>query len=92
MARLLTDTIPTTTLATTARVLDGFITTTPQTDHSGITDKVSRADTDNGKVPQLIPWSGEYNDTEPGHDCGNCHSCNPIDGRWLTYDINTKES
>ena len=34
MARLHTETIPTSTLASTARVVDGFVTT--QTDHQGI--------------------------------------------------------
>ena len=46
MARLHTETIPTSTLAATARVVDGFVTT--QTDHSGITSSFTRAYTATG--------------------------------------------
>ena len=41
MARLHTETIPTSTLAATARVVDGFVTT--QSDHSGISSSFTRA-------------------------------------------------
>ena len=46
MARLHSETIPTSTLAATARVVDGFVTT--QTDHSGITGSFTRAFTATG--------------------------------------------
>ena len=46
MARLHTETIPTSTLAATARVVDGFVTT--QTDHQGITSSFTRAYTATG--------------------------------------------
>ena len=46
MARLHTETIPTSTLAATERVVDGFVTT--QTDHSGITSSFTRAFTATG--------------------------------------------
>ena len=46
MARLHSETIPTSTLAATARVVDGFVTT--QTDHSGITGSFTRAYTATG--------------------------------------------
>ena len=46
MARLHTETIPTSTLAATARVVDGFVTT--QTDHQGITSTFTRAYTATG--------------------------------------------
>ena len=46
MARLHTETIPTSTLASTARVVDGFVTT--QTDHQGITGTFTRAYTVTG--------------------------------------------
>ena len=46
MARLHTETIPTSTLAATARVVDGFVTT--QTDHQGITSSFTRAYTVTG--------------------------------------------
>ena len=46
MTRLHTGTIPTSTLAATARVVDGF--TTSQTDHSGITSSFTRAYTSTG--------------------------------------------
>ena len=46
MARLHSETIPTSTLASTARVVDGFVTT--QTDHSGITSSFTRAYTATG--------------------------------------------
>ena len=41
MARLPTETIPTSTLASTARVVDGFVTT--HTDYSGIPGSFTRA-------------------------------------------------
>ena len=46
MARQHTETIPTSTLAATARVVDGFVTT--QTDHQGITGTFTRAYTATG--------------------------------------------
>ena len=46
MARLHTETIPTSTLAATARVVDGFVTT--QSDHSGISSSFTRAYTATG--------------------------------------------
>ena len=46
MARLHSETIPTSTLAATARVVDGFVTT--QSDHSGITGTFTRAYTATG--------------------------------------------
>ena len=46
MARLHTETIPTSTLAATARVVDGFVTT--QSDHQGITGTFTRAYTATG--------------------------------------------
>ena len=46
MARLHSETIPTSTLAATARVVDDFVTT--QTDHSGITSSFTRAYTATG--------------------------------------------
>ena len=46
MARLLTETIPPSTLAATERVVDGFVTT--QTDHSGISSSFTRAYTATG--------------------------------------------
>ena len=46
MARLHTETIPTSTLAATARVVDGFVTT--QSDHQGITGSFTRAHTATG--------------------------------------------
>ena len=46
MARLHTETIPTSTLAATARVVDGFVTT--QSDHQGITGSFTRAYTATG--------------------------------------------
>ena len=46
MARLHSETIPTSTLASTARVVDGFVTT--QTDHQGITGTFTRAYTATG--------------------------------------------
>ena len=59
MARLHTETIPTSTLAATERVVDGFVTT--QTDHSGITSSFTRAFTATGITTQTAnrhgrPW------------------------------------
>ena len=51
MARLHTETIPTSTLAATARVVDGFVTT--QTDHQGITRPTTGACTGGGLGEQV---------------------------------------
>ena len=59
MARLHTETIPTSTLAATARVVDGFVTT--QTDHQGITSSFTRAYTVTGVT--LTATDGRGNTT-----------------------------
>ena len=59
MARLHTETIPTSTLAATERVVDGFVTT--QTDHSGITSSFTRAYTVTGVT--LTATDGRGNTT-----------------------------
>ena len=62
MARLHTETIPTSTLAATARVVDGFVTT--QTDHQGITGSFTRAYTATGITQTATDGRGN---TTTGH-------------------------
>ncbi len=58
MTRLHTGTIPTSTLAATARVVDGFVTS--QTDHQGITGSFTRAYTATGITQTATDGRGNY--------------------------------
>ena len=82
MARLHTETIPTSTLAATARVVDGFVTT--QTDHQGITGSFTRAYSALGKVKDIIPsrlrlcgFRCQQGDTGPAGFASESYSCRP---------------
>ncbi len=66
MTRLHTGTIPTSTLAATARVVDGFVTS--QTNHQGITSFFTRAYTATGITQAATDGRGNTTTTHTDYD------------------------
>ena len=91
MARLHSETIPTSTLAATARVVDGFVTT--QSDHQGSTGSFIRAFTATGirKDGIRYTYSRDLSKKAPEGLCRNisrrCEGSEEIKSSWLFLDI-----